>query len=1062
MRVRFRFTKVYISLVGVAAGFAASVFASAWTHLLPPFTADPVVADTWIVCSMFAWLLAGSLYFGRKVARVSSHLRLLAFTLIGTGISAILVSQVFPAVETAVRTVAGSYPHPSAAASVVGAALTSAAVFVPFFLLGGIVVFCLEIGESGAVRTGDGGIFFPFAFAGGAAAVFASTLGLVPALGHRRTLIITAVAVAAVGLTGLSRSEQYRDTRLRDSNVTDSNHEGRGRAGYFAHTVFVVGAVASSILWARLVIETIGRSDYAWALLTGVYLASMAIGAVIGQRAVRSSAPASSLSLIAALTGLALLALGRFASGLPLVFSHVARWGGSPAQNILGAGLAVSVVAMLLPGILLGCSLAVLSAARPRDRGTALCPVVASACAGCLLAFVLTRFIPTAGFGFRTALASIPWLCLAGGAYFAVAGRPRRTPRLAAYAVAALIAIVLVVALPEWDRHLITGAMLASPQEAARIDNLREAVHSADMIFYEETPAGIVALARTPDQISLKANGVRIGSVPEGMTPQILTGHIALLMHAQPRKVLILGISNGVTLSAVAAHPVDEIVCVEPMAPLVRAAGLVTHYNGNVLADRRVSVHVGDAANYLMSARNFDVIIVEHPSYQGSRGPDILTVDFGELVRSALGPNGIACYRLNIVGIPQEVFQSTARGFASLFPSVSLWWAAPDQVVLLGSMAPTQAEIGVTAARLADRGIGDDLTRTGFGDAFGLLNWYMMDRDRLMQFVGDSPPNTRDKNLAALRHPKVPMPPDQLMTLRILDGGSEPLIPVSAGAIGDSARFEEIRNKMGRCTRARLRYLESLESRNAGLLPQAISALGEASQLCPNNGIYRIHLADYLLHQSQAQAAAGRTDEAIDAARRSIEAYPSGHRGFYQLGSLEADRRPAVSIALLGKAIELNPHYVPGYLLKAQTELISGEAEEASRTLGAALSIEPLNLTAHHLRALSFIERNMLDEARVEIDRVIRADPDNVEALGALAYTWLIDGDLDRAENLYRAVLRRRPDHLAALNNYGTILAEKGDFEGAVRTWTKALSLDPGNRDIIDNIEEARQKMRRR
>jgi tetratricopeptide (TPR) repeat protein len=331
-----------------------------------------------------------------------------------------------------------------------------------------------------------------------------------------------------------------------------------------------------------------------------------------------------------------------------------------------------------------------------------------------------------------------------------------------------------------------------------------------------------------------------------------------------------------------------------------------------------------------------------------------------------------------------------------------------------------------------------------------------------MQFVDDSPPNTRDKNLVALKHPKVSMPPDQLMTLRILHDGSDPLIPLTAGAIGDSARFDEIRNKMRQCMRARLRYLEALESRNAGLLPQAISVLREASKLCPNNGIYRIHLADYLLHYSQAQAAAGRTEEAIDAARRSIEAHPSGHRGFYQLGSLEADRRPAVGIALLGKAIELNPHYVPGYLLKAQTELISGEAEEASRTLGAALSVEPLNLTAHHLRALSFIERDMLDEARVEIDRVIRAEPDNVEALDALAYTWLMEGDLDRAEELYQAVLRRRPDHLTALNNYGTILAEKGDLEGAVRTWTKALSLDPGNRDIIDNIEEARQKMRRR
>jgi tetratricopeptide (TPR) repeat protein/predicted membrane-bound spermidine synthase len=1056
------FTRIYIPLVGLAAGFAALVFESTWTTLLPPFATDPVVADTWIVCAMFAWFAAGGLYFGRKAAGLSSHLRLLAYTLIGTGISAILVSQVFPAVETAVRTVAADYPQPSAAASLMGAALASAVVFVPFFLLGGIAVFCLEMGETGGTRSGEAGMFFPFAFAGGAAAVLTSTFGMVPALGHRRTLIITAVAVAAVGLMALLRREQSRDMRLRDPNVTSSDRGWRAGAGYFAYALFVIGAVASSILWARLVTETTGRSGYAWALLTGVYLASMALGAAIGQRAVRSSPRTSLFSLIAALTGLVLLALGHLASGLPLVFTHVARWTGSAGQGMLGAGLTVSAVTMLLPGILLGCSLAVLFAAGPRGRRTAFHPVAASACAGSLLAFVMTRFIPTGNFGFRTALASIPWLCLAGGAYFAVAGRPKSTGRLAAYAAAVLIAIMLVAALPQWDRHMITGSVLVRPQEAARIANLREVVHSADMIFYEETPAGIVALARTPDRISLKANGIRIASMPEGMTPQILTGHIALLMHAQPGRVLLLGISNGVTLRAAAAHPVNEIVCVEPMASLVTAAGLVAHYNGNVLADRRVSVHVGDAANYLMSAGNFDVIIVEHPSYQGSRASDILTVDFAELVRSALAPDGIACYRLSMAGLPQEAFKSIASGFASLFPSVSVWWAAPDQVVLLGSMAPTPAGIEVTAARLADRGIADDLNRTGFGDAIGLLSWYMMDRDRLMQFVGDSPLSTRDKNLVAPEHLKGQVPPDQLMTLRILHGAGDQLIALTAGAGADSARFEEIHSTIGRCMRARLRYLEALESINAGLLAKAISLLRDASQLCPNNGTYRIHLADHLLRYSQAYAAAGRIEEAIDAARRSIEAYPSGHRGFYQLGSLEADRRPAVSIALLGKAIELNPHYMPAYLLKARTEMVSGDAEEASRTLGAALSVEPLNLTAHHLRALSFIERDMLDEARAEIDRVTEAEPDNVEALDALAYTWLIEGDLDRAEQLYRTVLKRRPEHLTALNNYGTILAEKGDFEGAVRTWTKALSLDPGNRDIIDNIEEARQKMRRR
>ena len=53
------------------------------------------------------------------------------------------------------------------------------------------------------------------------------------------------------------------------------------------------------------------------------------------------------------------------------------------------------------------------------------------------------------------------------------------------------------------------------------------------------------------------------------------------------------------------------------------------------------------------------------------------------------------------------------------------------------------------------------------------------------------------------------------------------------------------------------------------------------------------------------------------------------------------------------------------------------------------------------------------------------------------------------------------PDHLAALNNYATVLAEKGDYAKAIRVWTRALGRDPGNPNIIANIEEARQLLRR-
>jgi Flp pilus assembly protein TadD len=87
--------------------------------------------------------------------------------------------------------------------------------------------------------------------------------------------------------------------------------------------------------------------------------------------------------------------------------------------------------------------------------------------------------------------------------------------------------------------------------------------------------------------------------------------------------------------------------------------------------------------------------------------------------------------------------------------------------------------------------------------------------------------------------------------------------------------------------------------------------------------------------------------------------------------------------------------------------------------------------------------------------------PDDPDLLEGLAYSWLMQGRLDRAGDLYRQVLEGDPRRFGALNNYATVLAEQGKLKEAIAAWTRALALSPGNPDIMANIEEARQKMRR-
>jgi tetratricopeptide (TPR) repeat protein len=336
-----------------------------------------------------------------------------------------------------------------------------------------------------------------------------------------------------------------------------------------------------------------------------------------------------------------------------------------------------------------------------------------------------------------------------------------------------------------------------------------------------------------------------------------------------------------------------------------------------------------------------------------------------------------------------------------------------------------------------------------------------MRRHILMDLCGAADLLTEGSNRLLVEWPKRTLHLVRTDGLEEVGSAAENPIVLIRGMDDESTEYKLLRDRLDRCRKAREFSVRSLVAVREGKVREAVSLLGESQGLCALNGTYRHGLADYYIMLSRSLVSARRIEEAVEAARRAVELLPQSPRTYYNLASVEMVRDRATAIALLERAVTLNPYYVPGYLLKAQAELASGEAEEAAETVGLVLPMEPFNTEAHHIRGLSFIQRRMYAEGRAELEIVLEAEPENTEALDALAYGWLVEDELDRAETLYERLLEIDPEHLGALNNYATILAEKGRYREAITVWTKALELNPGNRDIIDNIEEARQNMRR-
>jgi Flp pilus assembly protein TadD len=342
-----------------------------------------------------------------------------------------------------------------------------------------------------------------------------------------------------------------------------------------------------------------------------------------------------------------------------------------------------------------------------------------------------------------------------------------------------------------------------------------------------------------------------------------------------------------------------------------------------------------------------------------------------------------------------------------------------------------------------------------------MLSLFVTGRDGLLSWASGAPDYSVDRAFAALDPSARPGALDGPAALARLERFREDPVALLADVEADDLASTIIGGQVGRCTSARSAYIRSLTAARSGRFGEASAYIEEARGNCPENGLLTLEASDFYVSASRSFASGRQLAEAIEAARRALELRPENPRGFYNLATLEMKRDPLTAAALLARAADLDPAYLPALLLQAEAEIEAGRLGPASETISRALSLAPFNLRAHHLRGICSLRAGQLAEARADFQRVVASEPQNAAALSALAYTWLLDGDLEKAQRSYEKALAVSPGDLEVLNNLATVLAERKDYGEAARIWEKSMELNPSNQAIRANLEEVRQMMSR-
>lgn len=198
--------------------------------------------------------------------------------------------------------------------------------------------------------------------------------------------------------------------------------------------------------------------------------------------------------------------------------------------------------------------------------------------------------------------------------------------------------------------------------------------------------------------------------------------HPAMLSHACPRDVLILGGGEGGTLREVLRHPcVERAVMVDIDRRVVEASrAFMPELSGGAFDDDRAELVFGDGRAYVAGRRaEFDVVIADLTDpLEGGPGALLYTREFYSMVYKALRDGGIAvtqatstyysdyCFATILKTVSIE-FQR-AGGYHVWVPSYDSTWGmvygskGPDPMDLVGRFEEASAGRGLSGIRFLD------------------------------------------------------------------------------------------------------------------------------------------------------------------------------------------------------------------------------------------------------------------------------------------------------------------------------------------------------------------------
>ncbi len=471
-----------------------------------------------------------------------------------------------------------------------------------------------------------------------------------------------------------------------------SSHVARGREVSRARMVgvalFVVGVASTTlqVLLTRELMATFYSNELSFGLILAAWMVWGAVGSAGAGRVLANVPPL-------ALRRCFWLGVSLAAICLPVelaVVRNVRPWlGVLPGAAIDLLPMLVGIVILPAPACILHGSLFTVGATLTSGEEAYALESVGAVIGGVVLTFGLLGWLNA----FQIALAVMAlYLTLAGCRWLML--RPR-APRCPAMGVLGAMGIFFLL--------LMGGLWLGSRWHTATLDR-----RWPDRVFAADSPYGRLVVVARDGQRAFFHNGSLVFETQGTFSEEVV--HLPLLVHPDPRHLLLIGGGVAGDLREALDHPLERVTYVE-LDPLWIKAARVTlpQQEAALLWNPRVTLALSDGRAYVRSLQAvYDVVILDMPSPTDGSLNRFYTREFFAQVHTLLDTDGIFA-----LGLPSaENYRNPAltRRNASIYHTLRATF--PYVVVVpgehdffLASDVPLETDPALLRARLVERGI---------------------------------------------------------------------------------------------------------------------------------------------------------------------------------------------------------------------------------------------------------------------------------------------------------------------------------------------------------------------